>query len=53
MSPVRFFEVCSHTPCTDLPPSAVGVAVRVIKLPAAIASLATTVRVTVPAVDQS
>ena len=28
MSPVRFFEVCSHTPCTDLPPSAVGVAVR-------------------------
>ena len=48
MCPMRFFEVCSHTPCTELPPSAVGVAARAMKLPASIASLSVTVSVTEP-----
>ena len=28
-TPMRFLEVWSQTPCTELPPSALGVAVRV------------------------
>ena len=51
--PVRFFEVCSHTPCTALPPSALGVAVRLMKLPGACVSLSTTVSVTEFGTDQS
>jgi hypothetical protein len=52
-SPERFFDVYSHTPCTELPPSAVGVAVKVMKPPACIASLSVIVSVTEPGVDQS
>ena len=50
---VRFDEVWSHSPCTELPPSGLGVAVRVMKLPGACASLSTTVSVTEFGSDQS
>jgi hypothetical protein len=51
--PVRFFEVCSHTPWTVLPPSGRGRAVRDTELPGACISLSTTVSVTELGCDQS
>ncbi len=53
ITPVRFFDVWSHTACTALPPSALGVAVNVMNPPDCNAFASTIVSVTEPGVDQS
>jgi len=48
---VRLFEVCSHSPCTALPPPVRGVAANFIYPPGCSESLSMIVNVTDPGVD--